>query len=160
MAPTTTAWAAHSAAVGVVAVEDTKMQKVYLVCGVPGAGKSWVCNQLTEKFTYVPNDDYIGGDHLKEVYRAARASEKPVLVDCPFAERTVRDNLINNGVDVIPVFIVESPQTVKRRYESREGKPVSQSTLTRAMSIAQRAIQWRAFQGTSEKVLEHLKGVQ
>lgn len=133
------------------------MQKVYLVCGVPGSGKTWVCSQLQDRFTYVPNDDYIGGDYVKELYRAARSSEKPILGDCPFAERMVRDKLIGLGIDLVPVFIVEPAQVVKKRYEEREGKPCPTQHLTRAMNIKERAEIWRAPFGTSSEVLDILK---
>lgn len=138
----------------------TNVQKVYLVCGVPGSGKTWACEQLKDKFTYVPNDEHIGGDHLKEVYRAARSSEKPVLADCPFAERIVRETLTNQGLYVIPVFVVEDPQLIKKRYEAREGKPIPTSHLTRALNMQKRAEDWRAFFGTSEEVFQHLRDLQ
>lgn len=135
------------------------MQPVYLICGVPGSGKTWVCSQLTEKYTYVANDDHIGGDHLKEIYRAARSSEKPILADCPFGERLIRDNLINRGLDVTPVFIVEDPQVIKRRYEKRDGVPIPTNHISRAMNIGARADQWRSKKGTSEEILEYLRGL-
>lgn len=135
------------------------MQTIYLICGVPGSGKTWVCNQLTDKFTYIANDDFIGSDPIKEAYRASRSSEKPVLFDCPFGERLVRDNLINKGCQVIPVFVIEDPQTTKKRYESREGKPFPSQHLTRSMSIGARAEQWRAKSGTSEEILQYLRGI-
>lgn len=135
------------------------MQKIYLVCGVPGSGKSWVCNQLSEKFEYIANDDFIGKDYLKELFAAARRSEKPILADCPFAERKVREELEAMRLKVIPYFIVESPQVVKQRYEKREGRPVEKNTISRAMSIKGRAEEWNAPHGTSSQVLELLKAV-
>ena len=135
------------------------MVKVFLICGVPGSGKTWICKQLTEKFTHVANDDHIGGDYCKEIYRAARSSEKPVLADCPFAERLVRDDLIKRGLDVTPLFIVEAAQTVKKRYEARDGMPIPTNHLTRAMNIGKRADEWRAPKGTSQEILEYLRGI-
>lgn len=130
------------------------MKPVYLVCGVPGSGKSWVCEQLKDKFAYVRHDDWIGGDYAAEVAKAARHSGKPVLADCPFAERELRQKISQKGIVVYPVFIVESPQVVQRRYEAREKKPVAKNTLTRAMSIGSRADEWNAPKGTSEEILK------
>lgn len=135
------------------------MQKIYLLCGVPGSGKSWVCEQLQEKFEYIANDDYIGKDYIKELFLRARRSEKPVLADCPFAERKVREELENLKLTVVPYFIVESPQVVKKRYEARDLKPVPSNVVTRSMTIKNRADEWRAPHGTSSEVLELLRSV-
>lgn len=135
------------------------MQSIYLVCGVPGSGKSWVCERLQHKYFYLRHDDYISGGYAEILIEAAYTSDKPILADCPFAERRLRDQLEMAGVRVIPVFVVEHPAIIQARYEAREGKPVSKSTMTRAFSISGRADEWNAFQGTSEEVLKHLENV-
>lgn len=134
-------------------------QKVYLVCGVPGAGKSWVCEQLEDEFTYLRNDDYIGENFVEAIHTMSELSPKPVLADCPFGERDLRDKLFAEMVKVIPVFIVEKPEVVAARYKSREKKSCPQNVLTRATSIGSRAAEWKAFRGTSEEVLEHLRSL-
>jgi gluconate kinase len=134
------------------------MQKVYLLCGVPGSGKSWVSEQLQQEYTYIRNDDFIGNPKtfIAAIFNAAKSSQKPILCDCPFAERKLRDELVDRDLRVIPIFIVEHPQVVRRRYESR-GKPVYPGLLTRALSIQDRAIEWNAFWGTAEEVLKKLR---
>ncbi len=133
------------------------MQPIYLVCGVPGSGKSWVCDQLTHKFHYVRHDDYIQGDYTKGLAYEAKASEKPVIGDCPFGERVLIKDLEDRGLSVTPVFIVEDGQVVRKRYEARDKKPIPPQHITRAINIRHRAEEWRCFYGTSSEVLEHLK---
>jgi dephospho-CoA kinase len=134
------------------------MQKIYLVCGVPGSGKTWVCNQLKDKFDYINHDNY-KKNYALILKSAASYSKKPILADCPFAERALRDELVKSGYKVIPVFIIEDPSVSKQRYETRDKKPYPQSFLTRAKTIENRAKEWDAFAGTSKQVLEHLKNI-
>lgn len=131
------------------------MQKVYLLCGVPGSGKSWTAAQLPE-YNYISHDAHKKG-YAEKLAEAANSSTKPVLADCPFAERELRDTLQAKGITVEPKFIVEHPLVVKQRYEAREGHPVSSSTLTRARTISSRADEWKAYKGTSEQIRQHLK---
>lgn len=136
------------------------LQRVFLVCGVPGSGKSWVCEQLKQEYEYVRHDDFIGREpnaFVSSIFNAARSSQKPILADCPFKERQVREELLDRDLRVIPVFIIESPEVVKNRYEAREKKPVSQATLTRAISIRLRATEWNALSGTSGEIFNILK---
>lgn len=135
------------------------MKKVYLVCGVPGSGKSWVCEQLLNRFDYVRHDDYIQGDYTKGIVYAAKRAEKPVLGDCPFGERVLVQELEKHGLEVTPLFIVEDPQLIKKRYEARDKKPFPPQHLTRAISIKNRAREWQAFSGKPEEVLAYLKDV-
>lgn len=135
------------------------MQKVYLICGVPGSGKSWVCEQLKDKFEYVSNDAHIGENFEKAIFHAAKTAEKPILADCPFGERVLRDHLLGERLNVVPVFIVESPDVVSKRYFQREHHSPGQNVLTRCASIGARAAEWKAFRGTSEQVLEHLRSL-
>lgn len=135
------------------------MKPVYLLCGVPGSGKTWVMNLLAGHYTCIQNDLHIGEPRYKLVMKvksSAMHSTKPVIVDCPFAEREFRNQLGEAGVDVIPLFIVETPDTVARRYKNREGKEASKSILTRANTIVERAIEWDAKFGTSEGILKYL----
>lgn len=135
------------------------MQPIYLICGVPGSGKTWVCDQLENDFTYVAHDDHVNKTYPMELFNYSRTSDKPILADCPFAERVLREELIARNLKVIPVFIVEDAQTVKARYEKREQRSIPKNFLTRAQTIGARAAEWKAFRGTSAEVLAHLKGI-
>jgi len=132
------------------------MQSVYLICGVPGSGKTWVCNQLTNKFNYIPHDDHLK-DHEFVISKEVFNSPKPIITESPFAERVCREKLESIGIKVIPYFVIEEPNIVKSRYEKRENKPVSQNVLTRAVTIKNRALEWNAPFGTSTEILNLLK---
>lgn len=154
------------------------MQPIYLVCGVSGSGKSWVCRQLIHKFNYIPHDkcwshptakpseglDPKWGPkgskdlHIPIIAAIAKTSLRPIVTECPFGESLVKRELESKGLKVIPIFVIEEPGIVAKRYQIREGKPLPQAAYTRASSILDRALEWRAFHGTSAQVLEHLKG--
>lgn len=128
---------------------------VYLLCGVPGSGKSWVARQLVSKFHYVSHDAYYSA-HADAVMKAAETATKPILADCPFGERVLRERLEAAKLRVIPYFIVEAPNVVKSRYEARTRKPCPQNVITRATSIKERALEWKAPTGTSAEILSQL----
>lgn len=131
---------------------------VYLVCGVSGSGKTWVCKQLQHKFTYVPHDEHFK-DHDSVAVGAAKAHDKPVITECPFGERLLRAKLEKAGVKVIPYFVVEHPDIVARRFLLREKKPIQKAAITRAVTIIERAKEWHAPMGTSEQILRALREV-
>lgn len=131
------------------------MKKLYLLCGVSGSGKSYVCNRMAHKFTYVSHDLY-KDTLIDAVVNASKRTEKALLVDCPFGETKLREDLTAQGFDVIPLFIIESPEIVSKRYFAREKKPITKSALTRASTIVNRADEWKALKGTSDQMLNIL----
>lgn len=132
-------------------------RKVYLVCGVSGSGKSWVCSQLTDKFNYVPHDRY--RDNLVNIC-ALTKDQRHILTECPFAERLLREEFERQGFEVLPYFVIETPETCAERYLRREGRAIQPSAYTRASTIMNRAIEWDAPFGTSEMILKALKEVK
>lgn len=137
------------------------MKPIYLVIGAPGSGKTWVCKQLTDKFDYLPHDDFMAQNvraYVVAAERLAKFSEKPVLLETPFSVTQIMDPLTMKGLKIIPVFIIESESTTKKRYEQRENKPIPQGHLSRIKTYIERARLLQAFSGTSSQVLEHLKG--
>lgn len=132
------------------------MKPIYLVCGVPGSGKSWVCEQLGDKYNYLSHDSFIGMPkhaYQNALIKLARSSDKPVLGDVPFMISILIENLKASNATVIPYFVIENPLTTRTRYEAREGKPIPPQHLTRIATVKQRAIQYRAPKGTSTEVL-------
>jgi gluconate kinase len=134
---------------------------VYLLCGVPGSGKTWVANQLTDKFMYIEHDQYIKQPELElaTVINACNTQPKPVLLTCPFGETALRDALTSQGIPTVPLFIVEPPETIKRRYEARDKIHIPQSHLTRASTILNRAVEWNSVHGDSIAILNHLRNL-
>lgn len=138
------------------------MKTAYMVVGVPGSGKSWVCEQLTELFEYVHHDLYIGmagQTYVKAIIKASRTAEKPLLIEAPFSISEIKEPLEASGFRVIPVFILEHPAVVAARYRKREQKSIPPAHITRLRTYAERAKKWNSFSGTSKQVFEHLKKI-
>lgn len=137
-------------------------QPIYMLVAVPGTGKTWVMDQVTEQFKQVRHDEYIGlgtEAYVEAIQEAAQKAMKPVLIEAPFSISEVKDPLTEAGFKVIPLVIAESPGTLAYRYEtdpSRSG-PIPKGHLTRMGTYLQRAKQFGWFVGTTEQVLDHLK---
>lgn len=133
-------------------------KEIYLICGVSGAGKTWVCKQLADKYNYVAHDDSYNNIG-KAIRKAAEKSDKPIITECPFAERVLKTQLEGMGFNVTPFFVIEPPDLVAKRYFEREKKPIQKSAYTRATTIIERAKEWKAFFGSSQEVLDKLKSI-
>lgn len=135
-----------------------KRKPIVLLCGVPGSGKTWVIDQLDQdNYFHIPHDKF---SHEKIVRYALQIqcdlNIKRIIIDCPFAERSLRQKLEDQHLTVIPVFIVETPETIRIRYMNREGHLPSQNILTRAETIMDKVLEWKAYYGTSKEVLDYL----
>lgn len=131
---------------------------IYIVCGVPGAGKTWVCKQVSSLYTYVPRDAHLGDDDndlVRALRKAAATSHKPVLTECPFGERPLKARLELCGYTVHPVFVVEHVSVVRARYAPR-GRMLPRGHATRAGTIERRADEWKAPKGTSAEIARYL----
>lgn len=136
------------------------MKKAFMVVACPGAGKTWVCEQLKELFDYVHHDLFIGmeGDrYVREIIARSQNATKPLLIEAPFSISQIKDPLERAGFQITPVFIQEDPKVISDRYMAREKKEIPKGHLTRQETYRQRANEWGAFRGTSTQVLEHLK---
>lgn len=138
--------------------QQKSMQPVYLIVGVSGSGKTWVCKQLTDKFNYVPHDEHFVGFEKVLLLEAQRAT-MPIITECPFGERLVKESLEAHKVKVKPYFVVEPPDVCAERYLKREGKEITKAAYTRAYTIVKRALEWKAPMGNSEEILEKLKKI-
>ncbi len=134
------------------------MPKIYIVAGVPASGKSWVCDQLKDKFLYLRHDDIQDIDkYAAAINVKAKSQDQSILGDCPFAERVLGENLEKYGHKPEFIFISEEPYILHMRYAKR-GKELPKAHITRQASIKERAKEWGCFLGTSSLVLEYLKG--
>lgn len=133
-----------------------------MVVGCPGSGKSYVCDKLTDKFNYVRNDDHItpgSKPYVDAILEAADESKKPLLIEAPFSISQVKEPLEKKGFDVECVYIIEDHRVIADRYKKRDSKEIPKGHLTRQNTYLQRAKNSKAFTGTSDEVLEHLKKV-
>lgn len=136
----------------------TGTKQIYLVVGVPCAGKSWVCEQLGALYNYVRHDDYKDTNkYIAAIVGAAAASSKPLLIETPFSMSQIVEPLESHDYSVTPVFVIEDEDALKRRYEARERKTIPMGHLTRQRTYASRARELKAYAGNSEAVLKHLR---
>ncbi len=133
------------------------VNRIYMVIGRPGSGKSWVCEQLRNQYRYVRHDDYIERNYVNEIIGEARIDGKPLLIETPFSVSQIKDPLEAKGFHVTPVFIKEDFDVVRKRYQKREGKPIPEGHLTRQNTYAERAKLWQSYIGTSAEVLAYLR---
>lgn len=130
-------------------------QPIYLVVGAPGSGKTWVLNQLQDKFYVLEHDDFADiKTYQANIRMLQQLADKPILIETPFSVSQFMSEF-----KLTAVFIIETPEVTRKRYEAREGKPIPQGHLTRINTYIDRARELRAFSGTSQQVLEHLKEV-
>jgi hypothetical protein len=133
------------------------MQKIYLIIGVPGSGKSWVSSKLEDRFEVLPHDEFLNANYPAMLVKAACMLSKPIVGELPFGITETLTYLQESGADVEPVFIVEPPDVLKARYSAREGKDIPKGHLTRQNTYYERSIEYGAFSGTAQKVLDYLK---
>jgi len=129
---------------------------IYLLCGVPGSGKTWVIDQL-KGWLHIDHDSRGRFSLVDDARQLASTTKRPIIVDCPFKERSLRADLEDAGLQVTPLFIVEDPSVIFERYVAREGKSPAQSVITRAETIMNKVREWNAFYGTSQEVLDFLR---
>jgi hypothetical protein len=139
-----------------------EMKPIYLLVGAPGSGKTWVGRQMAHKFHHVENDAFIGQpyeNYLNAVAAASRAGKKPVLAETPQSISRIAEPLSRLGFDVRLVFILETPDVTRSRYEAREGKPIPKQHLGLIQTYMKRAMTPGAVSGTSAQILNYLKTV-
>lgn len=126
---------------------------VYLLIGAPSAGKSWVANQLLDKYDYISYDGNRKKDHLTLL---AQPSDKIKLYDPTFKIST----LIRRHSDLynfVIVCIYESEEVLRERMASRDGK-FTPTILKRNEQVKKRFLKYGngGFIGNSQEVLEWL----
>lgn len=132
---------------------------IYMVVGCPGSGKSWVCEQLKDKYNYIRHDDFIGKGkdaYLSAILEASKSSEKPILIETPFSISQLKDPLERAGLKINTNFIVENDSVIKERYMQREKAEIPPGHLTRQKTYKQRAVEYDGFAGKSDEVLKKL----
>lgn len=134
------------------------MQDIYLLVGVPAAGKSWVLSRSASNYTCVPHDHHIGRDYPVAVMEVARNADRPVLIEAPFSMSQIMGPLVERGFTVHPVFVFADEDTLRDRYRNRgrDETHIICGHLHRQQTFQARVGQYKAFAGTSEDVLNHL----
>jgi hypothetical protein len=135
------------------------MSTIYMVVGVPGSGKSWVCARLTGVARLLHHDLWSGmeGDrYAAEILREAGTPGLPVLCEAPFSVSKTRDRLLAAGHGVVTAYIIEDEDTLVDRYMNREGRLPPVSSWARQRTYLARALEEQAFYGSSAEVWAYL----
>jgi len=132
-----------------------KYKDVYMLCGVAGAGKSWVANQLLDSFHYVSFDGISKSQHV-DVMRQYNG-EKPILYD-PNIKVSTFIKRHSHEFNIIPIFILETEEVVKSRIALRGGTWTPHIPKRIAVMHARNA-KYGVFSGTAQEVLNYLKSL-
>ncbi len=131
---------------------------IFLICGVPGSGKTWVSEQLKDQYEYVPHDKHPIESYGSVLASAAKTATKPIIAECPFRMSQLIEELKAKNVSVNPYFIVEMAKTVRERYEKRESKPIPKQHISAIGKLRGTADKYKAITGTSDEIHRYLKG--
>ena len=135
---------------------------IYIVCGVPGSGKTWVLSHLekvskdtSSRVSFVHHDDFIGRpDAFRSEILRWHLGGDHVVADCPLQVRGLLAT-----ISAIPVFVIPDPVITAAQYEYRERRAIPKQHLGRIPHMRKLASDYGAFVGDSTNVLKHLKEV-
>lgn len=127
---------------------------VYLIAGVAGSGKSWVCRQLAAQgHNYVSYDNTAKNHHVHYIFKKYKMNNKPVLYD-RFTHVSTFIRCFSSIMDIRLIVICDDKDTFIKNISKRGGS-VSESwhsRFNRMRSLARTA----HFSGTSQEVLDFL----
>jgi predicted RNA-binding Zn-ribbon protein involved in translation (DUF1610 family) len=132
--------------------------KLIIVCGPSGSGKSWVCNQLSDEYSYVSFDKVPKEQHLLKIMQlASQCPNKPVLYD-PFRKASTIFSRYSQVWPCELIAIDESLDTICERIASRGGVP-DRDEIAKAVKRHQSTVAKSHFSGTSTEVLNYLRSI-
>lgn len=121
------------------------MRTVYLLCGVSGAGKSWIAEKVSHLVKYVSYD--------KQGYVEPTATIE--LHDRPVHISTTIKRWRSKGINVVPLFVAGNIETVKGQVLNRGGR-VTSNFNTRWKRVLRLSERYGVFTGSSDEVLAFL----
>jgi hypothetical protein len=127
---------------------------LFIVCGLSGSGKSWVCNSLKNKLHYVSYDEVPKEEHYYE-FKEATNRGSSIIYD-PFRNPTGICRRYSGEFNVRLMVIEEDVETIVSRIESRGGSP-NVDKISQALKKMPRWKSCAEFSGTSTEVLAYLK---
>jgi hypothetical protein len=128
-------------------------QDLFIIAGCPASGKSWACEQLKDKFNYVPYD---GINKDLHIYELLKNNDKPLLFD-PTIKVSTFIKRIGHLFNIRLIVIIESEGVINSRMISRGGKITD--TIKRRIKRMNNLVKKAEFSGTSDQVLEYLKKI-
>ena len=121
-------------------------QTVYLICGVSGSGKSWVCERV-KHLAYYHSTDLLG---YKDPTRTVEIHDRTTNIS------TSIKRLRNLNIIVIPIFVLGDFIQVKSQLLKRGGK-VTANLYRRWKRVKSLSKRFGIFSGSSYEVLLFLK---
>ncbi len=130
-------------------------RKIYLVIGLSGAGKSFVCSSVAPYSYRVKFDRLRGGEKRRQVLEQASQQHLPIVADITkLVSTTIK---LNPEFQYSVVFVNESLDIIRQRVEERGGRfneLASQRRQARLQNLSQR---YGAFSGTADECTQWLK---
>jgi|GEM_PF-6537186 len=125
---------------------------VYVIAGASGAGKSWICNQVINKFKYVSYDKT-----PKDQTRSILWNETSTVIYDPTTHVSSFIKRNKDIFDIKLIVIVEDELTISTRLMARGGQITNsvRQRIKRMKNLAKGAV----FSGTSSEVLAFLRTV-
>lgn len=130
---------------------------IFLVCGVPGSGKTWVLKHFTNVIHYDAHFSTPRLEYAKRIVKQYKDTTSFVVADCPLGISEIMNELLRSKVPVTLCAIIEAPEVVTLRYFQREGKSIPKQHLSRIKTIVDRCIQYKGVRGTSQQILEYIQ---
>lgn len=128
-------------------------QDLFLIAGCPASGKSWVCEQLSDKFNYVSYDKVNKNYH---VYELLKNNNKPLLYD-PTIKVSTFTKRYSHLFNIKLLVIVEDKRIIENRMRVRSGEITK--TLDRRIKRMSDLSNNCEFSGTSDEVLNYLNSI-
>lgn len=129
---------------------------LYLIAGVSGSGKSWVCNQLSKQFNYISYDAVPKKQHLTLLLNP-KNHNKPLLYDLSIKTSTFIKRH-SKEFDIHFITIMGDFLQVKQQLKNRGGK-ITKGLYRRWIIMKNRTDQYAEFTGSASEVLSYLQSV-
>lgn len=131
---------------------------IYLICGVPGSGKTWVLSQFKNTVHYDQHFNTPRKIYSDKIIKMQRLNPFiDIVADCPLGISEIVSYIRAEGQDIEPVFIIAPPEVIATQYYRREGRPIPKQHLGRIATMVQRSKEYGSYCGTSDAVLQYLK---
>jgi hypothetical protein len=128
---------------------------VYLVAGLNGVGKTWVCEQLDKSLcSYIPYDAISKDKHYYSIL-AASEHGRPVIYDNPYDARTFYKNN-KNSLNIKLITINEKEDVIIDRLLGRGSNHKTIAKVLNRTGKIHRLIKVSDYVGTSKEVLDYL----
>lgn len=126
-------------------------QDLFLIAGCPASGKTWICEQLTDKFSYISYDNINSNYH---VYELLKNNSRPLLFD-PTVKVSTFIKRYGHLFNIKLIVIVEDETTINQRIVDRGGTITDtiKNRIKRMSNLSKKS----EFSGTSTEVLDYLK---